>query len=186
MERTEKKRNVKKIVIWAIAVTLILFCVVSMIVVKLIFDDTFSRGEMSPYSTSLRYADVEDRYSRSPREFYSGENRLQAYVYGEENDKGLVVISHGMGGGHEGYMSDICWFVDHGWRVFGFDNTGSCESEGESIVGLVQSALDLDAALTFIEGDTELSELDVFLYGHSWGGYGVAAVLNFDHDVTVV
>lgn len=186
MEQTEKKRNVRKIVIWAVVAVLVLFCAGSMVAVKLIFDDTFSRGELSPYAAGLRYADVKDEYSRSPRQFYSGENRLQAYVYGEENDKGLVVISHGMGGGHEGYMTDICWFVDHGWRVFGFDNTGSCESEGDGIVGLVQSALDLDAALTFIEGDSELSKLDVLLYGHSWGGYAVAAVLNFDHDVAAV
>lgn len=184
MEQVKKNRpNIKKRIIWGVALFVLIFCAVSMIAVKLIFNDTFGRGEMSEYTTSLRYADVREDYPRRPMEFYSGENRLQAYVYGEDNDKGLVVMSHGMGGGHEGYIPDITWFVDHGWRVFAFDNTGSCESEGESIVGLVQSALDLDAALTYIEGNEELSGLERVLYGHSWGGYAVTAVLNFDHDV---
>ena len=47
--------------------------------------------------------------------------------------------------------------VDHGWRVLAYDATGSCESEGEGTVGLVQSALDLDAALTYVENNASLS-----------------------------
>lgn len=41
----------------------------------------------------------------------SGENTLRGYIYGENNDKGLIVVSHGIGGGHEGYINEIVWFV---------------------------------------------------------------------------
>lgn len=40
------------------------------------------------------------------------------------NQKGLIVISHGMGGGAEGYMAETLYFVNHGYQVFGYDNTG--------------------------------------------------------------
>lgn len=179
----KNKRNVKKIVLWTVLAVLVLFCLVSLIADKYILNDMFSRAERSDYTVSLLYSDVQDSYSREPIEFYSGETKLRGYVYGAENDKGLIVISHGMGGGHEDYMADICWFVDRGWRVLGFDNTGCCESEGDSMVGMVQSALDLDAALDCVESDPELSVLPACLYGHSWGGYAVTAVLNFDHDI---
>ncbi|MCR4646543.1 MAG: alpha/beta hydrolase, partial [Oscillospiraceae bacterium] len=48
----------------------------------------------------------------------------------------------------------------------------------------VQSALDLDAALRFAEQDERFTGLPVCLLGHSWGGYAVCGVQNFDHDLT--
>jgi len=67
--------------------------------------------------------------------------------------------------------------------VFSFDCTGSHESEGKGTIGLPQSVLDLSAALDYVESDSTLKDLPVMLYGHSWGGYAVAAVLNCDHDI---
>jgi alpha-beta hydrolase superfamily lysophospholipase len=43
--------------------------------------------------------------------------------------------------------------------------------------------VDLNSALGYIESDSALKDLPVMLYGHSWGGYAVAAVLNYGHDV---
>jgi hypothetical protein len=43
--------------------------------------------------------------------------------------------------------------------------------------------LDLDAALRFIEANESLNGLPVMLYGHSWGGFAVTAVLNLDHRI---
>lgn len=156
----------------------------SMALIKRIYRHSFKRGELSEHTTKIRYKDVKDKYPRTPVSFYSGKNRLQGYIYGEENDKGLIVFSHGIGSGHENYIMNILWFADHGWRIFAFDNTGSCESEGKGTRGLSQSALDLDAALTYIEKDEELSKMKKVLCGHSWGGYAVTAVLNFHHDIT--
>ncbi|MBE6589183.1 MAG: alpha/beta hydrolase [Ruminococcaceae bacterium] len=130
------------------------------------------------------YPDYAEQYPRTPISFLSGKNLLHGYIYGAENTKGLLVFAHGIGAGHECYLRDLLWMVDHGWRVLAYDATGSCESEGEGTVGLVQSALDLDAALTYIESQKALSALPVCLMGHSWGGYAVSAGLYFSHNVT--
>ena len=45
---------------------------------------------------------------------------------------------------------------------------------------------DLNAVLGYIEASASLKNLPVFLYGHSWGGYTAAAVLNFKHNIAGV
>jgi len=116
--------------------------------------------------------------------FYSGENRLTAYIFGEDNSQGLIVISHGLGGGGLSYMREISYFLENGFRVFTFDKTGSHNSEGRSTRGLPQSAIDLNAALNYIAA--EGWDIPVMLYGHSWGGFAVCAVLNFGHEIAAV
>ena len=124
------------------------------------------------------------RYAHRQTSFYSGQNRLNGFIFGEDNDKGLIVISHGLGGGGLSYLREIRFFVDSGWRVFTFDKTASYTSEGRGTRGLPQSAIDLNAALNYIK--SQEWELPIMLYGHSWGGYAVTAVLNFDHDICAV
>lgn len=76
------------------------------------------------------------------------------------------------------------WFVDHGYQVLCYSNTGCWDSEGKNCIGLNQSVLDLDAALTWVESESRFDGVPVFLYGHSWGGYAVASIFHFDHDIT--
>ena len=126
------------------------------------------------------------RYSREEVYFNSGGNKLQGFIYGRENSNGLVVISQGLGGLADSYFPMIMYFVDNGWRVFAFNNTGVDGSEGRNTRGLIQSVIDLDAALTYIEASGKFIGLPVMLVGHSWGGYAVCAVLNYDHNVNAV
>lgn len=167
----------------ALLIVFVLFSIVSFVIVKMNVDKIFSRTEMSEYSAYLRYEDVEEEYDRELLSFTSGENQLQGYLYGADNTKGLVVISHGLGGGAESYMTETVYFVDHGYQVFGYDNTGCYKSEGENCIGLSQSVIDLDAALTFIESEARFDDLPILLYGHSWGEHAVTAIFNYDHDI---
>ncbi|MBQ3108597.1 MAG: alpha/beta hydrolase [Clostridia bacterium] len=187
MGKRKKKHSLPvRILIWVL-IFLLVFSAVSLIVCRILMNNIFCRNPFEPqFSTSLIYEDIADRYPREALSFSSGEHRLQAYLYGDVSGKGLVVVSHGIGSCHEGYLSQIMWFVDHGWQVFAFDNTGSHESEGEGTRGLVQSALDLHAALSFIESDPVLCGKQKVLFGHSWGGYAVASVLSFGHEVAAV
>lgn len=178
-----KKKNPLKPLLITLLVFILVFSVLSFIIVKVNFDDVFGRTTLDPLSCYLRYADVEDKYEREEISFMSGENKLQGYLYGLENTKGLVVICHGLGGGAENYLAQTLSFVDEGYRVFGYDNTGCYNSEGDNCIGLVQSVKDLDAALTFIESEERFGGLPVYLYGHSWGGYAVTAIFNYDHDI---
>lgn len=172
-----------EIVIIAIISILIFFSTVSFIFIRKIFNDKFARVEADEYSASLRYDDIKENYNRKLLSFTSGKNRLQGYLYGAENTKGLVVISHGHGGIADNYLAETVYFVDQGYQVFTFDNTGCNRSEGATSVGVTQSVIDLDAALTFIESGECFAGLPILLYGHSWGGYAVTAIHNFDHDI---
>lgn len=163
---------------------LLLLLVAAMLLTNRIMKQRFYRGSYPKGPTAERFYEAYAmRYPRSPVSFHSGKNRLQGYIYGEGNARGLIVFAHGIGVGHETYIKELLWMVDRGWCVLAYDATGSCESEGEGTGGLVQSALDLHAALSFAESDARLSHLPMFLMGHSWGGYAVAAALCFGHDV---
>ena len=135
------------------------------------------------YSGFREYEDVKEDYEREEITFTSGKNTLQGYLYGKDNTKGLVVMSHGIFSGARSYMEEALYFADHGYQVFAFDYTGYCNSEGRYCRGLRQAVRDLDAAITFTEQDEHFCDGPLFLYGHSWGGYAVTAVLTYDHDV---
>ena len=184
--RKRKRANGKKILLIVLLLLFILFSIGSLLMIADTFDVMFARADKPEFTYNQTYADVADDYRRTEVEFMSGENTLRGYIYGSSKADELVVISHGMGGGAESYLAETLYFVDHGYRVFTFDNTGSYESEGDGIGGLSQSVLDLDAALCYIEKEAELADLPIYLYGHSWGGYAVAAVLNYDHDIAAV
>ncbi len=177
-----KRPKIANAVLIGLAIVVVLFSVCSMVIVKTMYDKQFQRADKPKFSGYLTYGDL-DGYDRRVVRFKSGNNTLTGYVYGERNDKGLVVIAHGLGGGAESYLAEMMYFVDSGWRVFSFDCTGSHESEGKGTIGLPQSALDLNSALSYIESDSSLDDLPIMLYGHSWGGYAVAAVLNYGHDI---
>ena len=132
----------------------------------------------------LTYNDVSRDYARSEVKFMSEGNELTGYLYGPtKNPKGIVVISHGIGGGADSYLQEATYFAKRGYRVLSFSNTGSHESEGKGTTGLSQSVIDLDAALDYVESQAQFEKLPIFLYGHSWGGYAVTAVLNYDHNI---
>mgnify|MGYP000744910141 FL=1 len=95
-------------------------------------------------------------------------------------------MCHGIAGGGEDNLSMVKYMLDDGYQVFTFDYTGVYESEGASSVGFYQAVKDLNAVLGYIEASASLKNLPVFLYGHSWGGYTAAAVLNFKHNIAGV
>lgn len=180
-----KKKNRLKIALIIIAVIIIIIFAAGMTITSYLMGQNFSRGDYADprYTADYYYEHYREDYPRIEVSFQSGGNKLKGFIYGGDNDKGLLVFAHGIGGGHEDYMKTLIWFVDKGWRVFGYDATGSGHSEGSGTRGLPQSALDLNAALDYIENDESLNEFPVFLMGHSWGGYAVTAVLNFDHEI---
>jgi pimeloyl-ACP methyl ester carboxylesterase len=178
-----KTRRRLKLAVAIVLAAVILISCAGFIVVHALYSRQFARTETPESSIYPSYDEITG-YDRYPVSFKSGENTLRGNVYGAENDGGLVVIVHGLGGGSDNYIMEMMWFVDHGRSVLTYDATGSFSSDGDGKVSLAQAALDLDAALTFIEGDERLRERPVLLFGHSWGGYAVTAVLNFDHDVT--
>ena len=182
----KKSRRIIKIVLIASGALLVIFVIASFMLINHFMKEYFNRSEQKKYSEYMRWADFED-FPRETVTFASGSETLTGYIYGKDKPtKGLVVVSHGLGGYSEGYINETKYFVDNGFMVFAYDNTGSGASTGDSCIGLVQSALDLDSALTYVEQNAVFDGLPICLYGHSWGGFATTAVLNLDHDIAAV
>lgn len=182
----EKNKNtIRKIICWSVAALVVVLLIVIYAMTATELKKKFGRVDkkLTDSSGNYFYKQYEDEYPRSPISFKSGKNTLNGWVYGEENDKGLIVFAHGIGEGHETYIGIILGMVQRGWRVLSYDATGTCASEGKGTTGLAQSALDLNQALSYAENDPALSKLPLFVMGHSWGGYASVAVLNFNHNV---
>lgn len=187
MQLGEKKRTMK-IAGLSIAGLILIFSIISMVVVMFIYNGQFPRYDRhdTTVTAGLRYEDLEAQYPRSLVSFKSGNNRLQGYVYGLNQEQGLVVVAHGIGGGADSYLPQITYFVDQGWRVFAYDATGSFDSEGKTTKGFPQALIDLDAALAYINAQEEFADLPILLFGHSWGGYAVANILHYDYEIAGV
>jgi len=172
-----------QIVLLVLGVAVLIF-IFGYAAVKTVIEGIFSRRERPEYTAHLQFKDITKEDFPELIKFPSGKNMLQGYLFGKGNTKGLVVVVHGLGGGAEGYLPESLFFCKQGYRVFAYDNTGYHLSEGKNSVGLPQAVEDLDAALSFIEAEAQFAGIPVYLFGHSWGGYAVTAILNFDHKIT--
>jgi pimeloyl-ACP methyl ester carboxylesterase len=115
-----------------------------------------------------------------------GQN-LAGYLYSTgDEQRGIVVIAHGFGGGHNSYMDVAEFFAQNGYYVFAYDATGCDKSEGEGVGGVPQGVIDLDYAISFVEESNEIPDLPIVLFGHSWGGYCVSSVLTYHPEIKAV
>lgn len=180
------KKSIFKKICKTFLIIFVVFSFLSFLSLKIGFSFMFHRVNVPKYSMYFKYEEIKDRYKRKSVHFMSGKNKLRGDIYGLNNKKGLVVISHGHSRGAERYLSETMYFVDNGYMVFAFDGTGCHRSEGKNQVGISKPVLDLDCALTYIEKQPEFQNLPILLYGHSQGGYAVTSVLNYDHNIAAV
>lgn len=114
-------------------------------------------------------------------------NILRGCLYlkaGNRIPSGLVIFSHGAGGGHRSYMTEINSLAKNGFLVLAYDNTGTFASEGKNLIGLSQGVSDLKSAIKFVDSNSMLSPLKRVIMGHSWGAYSVCNALS-DPEVKV-
>ena len=124
------------------------------------------------------YERVQDKLLRSEFYYTVNEVRLKGYYYGAAESKGLVVLSHGMKSGADDYLPIVSYMVDAGYNVFSYNCTGTYESDGDGLVGMCQSLIDLEGTIKYIQSVDALSKMPLFLIGHSWGGYAATSVLS--------
>lgn len=181
------KKIMKKILILILCICLV-FSILCPIVIAIIHGVVMGRCDYDAYKSDryLTYDDVKNEYPRKKIQFESGENTLCAYLYGEENDKGIIVVAPGHTDANDIKLYEIRYFVDAGYKVICFDYTGCYTSEGKAFGAYTQAVYDLDALLDYMEDHKESEEIPVYLFGHSLGGYAVAAVLGMDHNIKAV
>jgi len=97
IKRPGKQQRTKRI-LCLVAGFIVLFFILPLLAVKIVYDQQFPRFDRhdDTISTSLRYEDLAARYPRRLVNFPSGPNRLQGYIYGLDNERGLVVVAHGL------------------------------------------------------------------------------------------
>ena len=49
-----------------------------------------------------------------------------------------------------------------------------------------ESLVDLNNVIKYIKTDNRFKKKNLYLFGHSWGGFAVAAILNFNYDIKAV
>ena len=160
------------------AVVLLVLGVISFFADRAVLEQTYARVPQANPNLLATYDDYADRYQREPASFELDGYTLRGYVYGPENTRGLVIFRHGIFSQHEDYLPLIIGMVDEGWKVFAYDAIGCGISDGDNVLGFAQSPKDVVAAVKFARESGMADGMKVALWGHSWGGYGVAAALD--------
>ena len=162
------------IVLIIIGGILLLFIILSYIISTILLNKSFTRMEFEKGKELISYDEIKEKYKRSEYSFKSKKNTLKAYLYKKDESKDLVVYVHGMCAGHQGYLSDIIALMDKGYNVFTYDFTATGESSGKRYCGLNQQYFDLQCAIKFLKVNNIFGYQNIYLYGHSMGGYAVA------------
>ncbi|MBQ8546235.1 MAG: alpha/beta fold hydrolase [Clostridia bacterium] len=110
---------------------------------------------------------------------------LKGYFYYYENPikNKLIVFEHGMFGGHRSYMREIEMLAKHGYLVYAYDHTGCMESGGSGTGGFAQSLRDSNEVISKLKEIEKLHGYDIYVMGHSWGGFATLNVSRFHPDI---
>ncbi|MBO4508528.1 MAG: alpha/beta fold hydrolase [Spirochaetaceae bacterium] len=186
--KDKKRISIKKILLIILFVVIVFFVAGLWYLSVAIYDENFNQRFSSDESLMFNISDF-DGLQRTQYKFASNKGQmLTGYMYSfGSGQRGIVVLAHGFGGGgHNSYMDCANYFARHGYYAFAYDATGNDESEGEGVGGLPQGVVDLDYAISFIEGSKDFGNLPIVLFGHSWGGYSVSSVLTYHPEVKAV
>lgn len=184
----KSKPKKKKILFLILSIVIALIIVGDWALSVMVYNENFNL-RFESYEPLMFYVDDFDGLQRTKYEFSSNKGqKLAGYMYSSgENQRGIIVMAHGFGGGgHNSYMDCANYFTHHGYYVFAYDATGNDESEGDGVGGLPQGVIDLDCAITFVEKSGNFPSLPIVLFGHSWGGYSVCSVLTYHPEVKAV
>ncbi len=170
----------KKKIVAAILASLTGFSGLAISSAILAYDAVFPRTERPDYAVTPGlscYERIKDELPRKEFFYNSKKNLLKGYYYEAKNAKGLVVVAHGFKSGSDNYLPITQYLVENGYNVFSYDCTGTYDSEGESMIGMCQSLVDLDRTISYLKHNEPYAHQPLFLLGHSWGGYAVSSVL---------
>lgn len=184
----KKMRSAKKMILIALAILISLFIIADWVLAVIIYNENFN-VHFESYEPYMLYVEDFDGLQRQKYEFTSDKGqKLTGYMYSNgENQKGIIVLAHGFGGGgHNSYMDVVNYFAQNEYYVFAYDATGNDESEGDGVGGFPQGVIDLEHAISFVEENGDFPELPIVLFGHSWGAYSVCSVLSYHPEVKAV
>jgi len=169
------------IVVGSLLLLLLLLCFVGGFYVhKMMFGHRFKLDPLQGvYTKEILGLDAK------PVEFYAKKNKLRGFLYSKQGYKEnvIVVYCHGMWACHNSYLQNIGYLADKGYQVLGFDYIGTESSEGKNLGGFGTSLKSLDYAIKFIKNDEELKNKDIYVVGHSWGGFATSNIAALHPDI---
>ena len=120
--------------------------------------------------------------------FKTNKNKLTGYYYHYKKytDAKIIIFVHGYGNGHHRYLDIINYLTSKGFLVFSYDLTSFDESDGDGIFGFPQAIIDLSYAVDFVKNDRNYRNKDIFIIGHSMGGYATGSYLNINPEIKKV
>ncbi len=137
----------------------------------------FAFGSRCEQNSLLKYFTAEElSLKATPVQVNKGKTALRGFIYTKEEvpqKKVLAVFCHGLGSGHDAYMTEINKLCEEGFTVLALDNRGCVLSDGKNIKGMYSGAETAKAAVDYARSETRFEGFKFCLIGHSWGGYSV-------------
>ncbi len=177
---SKKKKILKKIFV-ILGITIIASIVINFVGGIIAYNLLFNRYERPDYKITpgiVCYEDVKENYPRQALSYSSGKEILAGYYYPHENEKALIIMSHGIHDGADSLLAQCLFFLDHNYSVFSYDNSGCFSSTGKAN-GFLQSVIDLKNTLDYLNQDIRFKNRKKLLFGFSWGGYATVSIFNF-------
>ena len=176
------------IIIISILGSLILIGLIFFLIVEVGYKKMFPhRGDGV---NSIRYFHRSE-FNLSYKKIYIPVNkyRVSSYLYSDKSIKSfkaLIVVSHGIGFGHNYLLPLVKELCKDGYLVLAFDQLASGTSEGLRVKGMVEGPLALYHVVNYVKSNDELKNYPLYLMGHSWGAYSCLASLNVLDNVDKV
>lgn len=172
----DRKNNALRVAIVCIYILLGWTIVIPLIATACIYRAVFG-GRSRELSKILSPSDYPDLQAQDVRFYHDNLAGTFYTLRGNTDPRAVVIVGHGIGCSRNGYLNRSAYFARKGYVVFAFDMTGTADSKGKSLVGLVQSQIDMERAIEYVQ-TSEYRNLPLLIYGHSWSGYGSATMLN--------
>ena len=162
------------------AAFLLLHVILTAVATKIVYDKVFDRYD--------KESEIDESFSdlvegREKHSFTSGDERLYGWLYDTDGTDDVIVMMPGLRSSADDYLPLIKSFTEGKMDVFIFDPAGSCMSEGDSAEGFPRATQDLCAAVDYVEENISQYD-DIFLFGHSRGGYAVCCATGEMDDVS--
>jgi len=157
------------IAIIVLAAAIVLLFSLAALSYRFAFGRRYDKGKLLKYFTAEDFGLTAEPVSIPRKKF-----NLNGFIYekdGVQKQNGMVIFVHGMGAGHIAYTTEISYFCNLGYTVLALDSKGCNFSGGRNIKGMYEGVNTAVAAVDFVRA--HFPEKEVYLIGHSWGGYSV-------------
>lgn len=164
---------------------LVLFIIFVIVICSIVHKMYFSKRFSEDDDIKLYSFDEFEGLKRKELEISFKKGYLRGFYYFKEgyNKDKIVVYSHGMFSDHNSYLQDIAYFALKGYLVIGFDYYGTSLSDGKNLKAFGNSLESLNRVIEYIKETDELKDKEIYVVGHSWGGYATSNIVGLHPDI---